>query len=286
MASRRQLTDPGTGAPVQRGRRAAVLQLLREEDGPLGAAEVADRVGIHLNTARFHLDGLVGEELAVRGTAPRDEPGRPKVVYSATAGDASEGSRSFRLLSDILLGVVSSAVDDPVAAATRAGKSWGAYLTDPPAPTERVGPEEGQRRLVATLEGMGFVTEADPEPNPGAGAAQGGEAADVAEDGGGETAEGEIAEGEIADGANGSGGADGVGPVPGAERRLHLHHCPFREVAQRRPDIVCAIHLGLMQGTVEALRTPLAAESLEPFVTPHLCVATLRRTDVPAETGR
>ncbi len=63
-----------------------------------------------------------------------------------------------------------------------------------------------------------------------------------------------------------------------AERRLNLHHCPFREVAERRPDIVCAIHLGLMQGTVETLRAPLDATSLQPFVTPHLCVATLRRT--------
>ncbi|GHD90790.1 hypothetical protein [Streptomyces naganishii] len=74
-------------------------------------------------------------------------------------------------------------------------------------------------------------------------------------------------------------GESGQEPATGAERRLHLHHCPFREVAQRRPDIVCAIHLGLMRGTVETLRAPLAAEGLEPFVTPHLCVATLRRTD-------
>ncbi|MFJ3307274.1 hypothetical protein ACIPSA_30060 [Streptomyces sp. NPDC086549] len=50
-------------------------------------------------------------------------------------------------------------------------------------------------------------------------------------------------------------------------------------MAQRRPDIICAIHLGLMQGTVETLRAPLTAESLEPFVTPHLCVATLRRAE-------
>ncbi|MFC8422671.1 ArsR family transcriptional regulator, partial [Streptomyces sp. NPDC057236] len=70
-----------------------------------------------------------------------------------------------------------------------------------------------------------------------------------------------------------------AGSQENAGRRLRLHHCPFREVAERRPDIVCAIHLGLMRGTVETLRAPLTAESLEPFVTPHVCVATLRRTD-------
>ncbi|MFF7146346.1 MULTISPECIES: helix-turn-helix transcriptional regulator [Streptomyces] len=255
MVASRQLTDPGN-APVQRGRRAAVLQLLRESGTPLGAAEVAERVGVHLNTARFHLDALVSEELAVRGTAPREEPGRPKVVYSAVAAEGPEGARSFRLLSDILLGVVAGAVDDPVAAATEAGRSWGAYLTDAPAPTERIGAEEGQRRLRATLEGMGFVTEAEapagePADEPAAGVSEGG-AGGGAED------------------------AEGI-------RRLRLHHCPFREVAQRRPDIICAVHLGLMRGTVDTLRAPLTAESLEPFVTPHLCVATLRRTDLPTD---
>ncbi|MER6528583.1 helix-turn-helix domain-containing protein [Streptomyces sp. NPDC001508] len=247
MTPRQQLIDAGTGAPVQRGRRAAVLQLLREEDGrPLGVAETAERVGVHLNTARFHLDALVADGLAVRDSAPRGEPGRPKIVYSAVAPDGPGGSRSFRLLSDILLGVVSSSVEDPVAAATLAGRSWGSYLTDPPAPTERVGAEEGERRLVATLEGMGFVTEAEQEREPEAG----------------------------------TGDADGDAPARATDRRrLRLHHCPFREVAQRRPDIVCAIHLGLMQGTVETLRAPLTAEDLEPFVTPHLCVATLRRVD-------
>ncbi|MFI8092770.1 helix-turn-helix transcriptional regulator [Streptomyces sp. NPDC086080] len=266
MAPRRQLTDPGTGAPAQRGRRAAVLQMLREADGPVSVADIADHAGIHLNTARFHLDALVTDGQAVRGTAPRDEPGRPKVVYSAAASDGPDGSRSFRLLSDILLGVVSSSVEDPVAAATRAGHSWGAYLTDAPAPTERIGAEEGERRLVATLEDMGFVTEPETAQStkPAAGAD------DARPEAGPEAATG-AGPGVVL-------GAE-TGPEGGTDRVLRLHHCPFREVAQRRPDIVCAIHLGLMRGTVETLRAPLAAASLEPFVTPHLCVATLRRTD-------
>lgn len=224
-----ELTDPGTPTPAQSGRRAAVLQFLRESDEPQGAAEVALTVGVHLNTARFHLDALVTEGQVVRGTAPRTEPGRPKVVYSPAPGaGARDGSRSFRFLADILTGIVSSSVPDPVGTATEAGRAWGNYLTDTPAPNERISAEEAQRRLVANLESMGFVPETKEE---------------------------------------------------GAERRINLHHCPFREVAQRQPDIVCAIHLGLMQGTVATLKAPLKAERLEPFVTPHLCVATLRRTD-------
>ncbi|MFJ2717945.1 hypothetical protein [Streptomyces sp. NPDC087437] len=57
--------------------------------------------------------------LVVRGFVGR-------FVYSAVAAEGPDRARSFRLLSDILLGVVAGAVDDPVAAATEAGRSWGA----------------------------------------------------------------------------------------------------------------------------------------------------------------
>ncbi|WP_157869537.1 helix-turn-helix domain-containing protein, partial [Streptomyces hirsutus] len=33
--------------------------MLRAAGGPLGVSEVAERVGVHANTARFHLDSLV-----------------------------------------------------------------------------------------------------------------------------------------------------------------------------------------------------------------------------------
>jgi predicted ArsR family transcriptional regulator len=55
-----------------------------------------------------------------------------------------------------------------------------------------------------------------------------------------------------------------------------LHHCPFREVAERHTDVICAIHLGLMQGALDELRAPLQATSLEPLVSPNLCVARLQ----------
>jgi predicted ArsR family transcriptional regulator len=60
----------------------------------------------------------------------------------------------------------------------------------------------------------------------------------------------------------------------GAEVRLH--HCPFREVAEKHTDVVCAIHLGLMQGALGELRAPVDATSLEPFVRPNLCIARLQ----------
>jgi predicted ArsR family transcriptional regulator len=61
----------------------------------------------------------------------------------------------------------------------------------------------------------------------------------------------------------------------GHTRQIRLHHCPFREVAVDHRDVVCAIHLGLMQGLLAELDAPVDAERLEPFVEPTLCIAHL-----------
>lgn len=57
--------------------------------------------------------------------------------------------------------------------------------------------------------------------------------------------------------------------------RLRLHQCPFREVAERHQDVVCALHLGLMQGVLGQLRAPVTADWLQPFAEPSVCIADL-----------
>lgn len=52
-----------------------------------------------------------------------------------------------------------------------------------------------------------------------------------------------------------------------------LRHCPFLELAQDRTSVVCPIHLGLMQGALEAWNAPVTVDRLEPFVEPDLCLA-------------
>ncbi len=61
----------------------------------------------------------------------------------------------------------------------------------------------------------------------------------------------------------------------GGGRRLRLHQCPFREVAEHHQDVVCALHLGLMQGVLTELRAPLTVGSLQPFAEPSVCIAEL-----------
>ncbi|OZM76718.1 metalloregulator ArsR/SmtB family transcription factor [Pseudonocardia sp. MH-G8] len=68
-------------------------------------------------------------------------------------------------------------------------------------------------------------------------------------------------------------------PMPEGTEQIGLRHCPFLEVAGNAPDVVCRVHLGLMQGAMAALDAPVRVDTLEPFVAPDLCLA---RLSVPA----
>lgn len=65
------------------------------------------------------------------------------------------------------------------------------------------------------------------------------------------------------------------------EREIRLRACPYRDVAREHPDVVCAIHLGLLQGALTQLGNPLATVRLVPFVKPHLCLAYLTPVSAP-----
>jgi predicted ArsR family transcriptional regulator len=43
-------------------------------------------------------------------------------------------------------------------------------------------------------------------------------------------------------------------PVAGAEAvTIAFAHCPFRDLAEQRPDLLCSLHRGLIEGVVDAL---------------------------------
>ena len=63
----------------------------------------------------------------------------------------------------------------------------------------------------------------------------------------------------------------------GAE--LVMHRCPFRELAERYPRVVCSFHAGLIDGALGELGSDLRLESLEAWVTPSTCVARFRPTE-------
>jgi len=61
-----------------------------------------------------------------------------------------------------------------------------------------------------------------------------------------------------------------------ADREIRMHRCPFHDLAEAHPEIVCSVHKGLISGALEELGSSLEAGELDVFVRPDLCVARLR----------
>jgi len=146
--------------------RMAVLELLRSRAQPLGVAEVAAHVGLHQNTVRSHLDLLVDSGYAVRHREAPSGPGRPRVVYEATA--APEGERNYRLLAEVLAQYLVATSDRPGQAAVEAGRRWaqstgpkhaGEGDGDATAPASPVSDEAAVAAVVRMLGDTGFAPE-------------------------------------------------------------------------------------------------------------------------------
>jgi predicted ArsR family transcriptional regulator len=231
------LIGPAGEQPVLGESRLRVLTLLQDAGRPLGVADVAAATGLHANTARFHLDGLADTGLADRTTESREQPGRPRALYTARPGSARGGQRSYHLLAEILTDYLASRAARPAKEALEAGLRWGRNLAKTPTGLRRRRPADAAsatRQLVAMLDDVGFM----PEPR-----------------------------------------------TVQRERQILLRHCPFREAAIEHQDVVCAVHLGLMQGMLSEIDAPIVAERLDPFVEPSLCIAHLRVKDAKPPDG-
>jgi predicted ArsR family transcriptional regulator len=136
--------------------RRRVLATLQDSPTPLGAADVAQRLGVHPNSARFHLDALVAAGMAGRASAERDAPGRPTILYAASASAPSVAPRGYRSLAEILVGHL-AAQRSPSTAAAAAGEQWGRGLARSgaagPPPRSRAA---AARAVVDGLAGVGF----------------------------------------------------------------------------------------------------------------------------------
>lgn len=152
-------SDP-PNTPALGASRARVLRALQTAGGPLDVLTVAEQVGLHANTTRFHLDGLVHAGLAMRSDEERETPGRPRALYAAAADSGNGGARSYRLLAEILASYVASQTRHPAEAATRAGEAWGRYLAETPMPFGRPTAAAATNSLVQTLDDLGFEPEA------------------------------------------------------------------------------------------------------------------------------
>lgn len=208
------------------GRRLDVLRLLQAAEAPLSIVQIADELGVHPNTVRFHLDTLV-EEGRVEHTEPDHKGrGRPALMFQAIRQMDRGGTRHFRLLAEILT-IGLAADQDPGGKALAAGRAWGRRLRSPDHTDDALNGADTTDQLVDMLDELGFAPER--------------------------------LESDIA-----------------GQEKLGLRHCPFLELAEEATDVVCPIHLGLMQGALEAIDASVRVERLDPFAQPDLCVAHLK----------
>jgi predicted ArsR family transcriptional regulator len=140
-------------------RRQALLEALRASDAPLGVTELAERLAIHPNTVRFHLDALVTQGLVDHQLEEPTGRGRPRTVYTPHPGMDRGGRRQYHLLAKILLGQLSTRPDAGAAAET-AGRNWGSYLVEQVPPSRQPGVAEATQRLTTMMTDLGFAPEA------------------------------------------------------------------------------------------------------------------------------
>ena len=180
--------------------RFAMYRELARSTGALSAQDLADRLGLHANTVRLHLErlreaGLVDVEAVHRGTV-----GRPQHLYFLADGAPALGfdPPAHALLAG-LLAALAERVGADAASAKSTGRVWGADT----------GRRTRSRSCLAALEAE--LTRLGFEPSA--------EAADGAHEG---------------------------------STRIDFLHCPFRELAEAYPELVCNLHRGLCEGVVDS----------------------------------
>jgi predicted ArsR family transcriptional regulator len=177
-------------------RYAIYLELARSPKA-LATADIAESLGLHVNTVRPHLERMRDVGLLDVQSDNRGAVGRPQHRYSLAADAPSLGLEppTFALLARMLLraaAIAGTGAEDAADAGREQGRSDGARAVGRPC----------LDALVRELDRLGF----DPT---------------VAGDDAGAT--------------------------------VAFAHCPFRELAEANPDLVCSLHRGLIEGFVETV---------------------------------
>jgi predicted ArsR family transcriptional regulator len=177
-------------------RYAIYLELARSPKA-LATADIAESLGLHVNTVRPHLERMRDVGLLDVQSDNRGAVGRPQHRYSLAADAPSLGLEppTFALVARMLLRAAALAGTGPEEAADAGreqGRSDGTRAVGRPC----------LDALVEELDRLGF----DP------------------------TVAGDDASATVA-----------------------FAHCPFRELAEANPDLVCSLHRGLIEGFVESV---------------------------------
>jgi predicted ArsR family transcriptional regulator len=231
--------DPGVAALLASPVRRRILDTLANDavreggSAGLSAAELAQHVGLHVTTVRFHLDQLVAGGLVEASFQRQGGAGRPRKLYTAAPGslgdvDLAGEVGSLRLLSGLLAGALADGTGGPAPTPLEAGRRWAVeHVPADPASVRADTPGRWLSkvgRMLDVLHEWGYTPELSTTD-------------------GGRTA------------------------------KLVLRDCPFLALATANPAVVCGIHRGLIAGSMEQFGEPDTHVALEPFVGPTTCVA-------------
>jgi predicted ArsR family transcriptional regulator len=118
-ARHRALADPS---------RLAILRVLEGAEAPLDVHGLAEQVGLHVNTVRWHLGILIDAALVTEARESSGARGRPRHAYRIVAGALDDHPGGFRLLADAFAEVLARGGDSATIEAV--GRERGGALID------------------------------------------------------------------------------------------------------------------------------------------------------------
>lgn len=144
--------------------RRLILSLLRRKKTPVRVQTMANELGLHENTVREHLDGLVLSHHARRISIPSIGRGRPSYGYEPLRDFISQvepEAREYATLAMVLAKQLVLTRENTQAAAVSAGEEW-AKVFQESGPVTPLRPPHVRRRVLAILTALGF----SPKPHP------------------------------------------------------------------------------------------------------------------------
>ncbi len=137
--------------------RREMIELLQRR-GAMDAGNLAHALDLHVTTVRFHLSVLATAGLVVSSPDAVGRPGRPRLLYRASAPSSDEGT-AYQTLAGILAAHLAEDESERSTRAEAAGHAWA--LEHPGQGDEssgaRVGLEAAASRVVDRFAAMGFA---------------------------------------------------------------------------------------------------------------------------------
>ena len=141
--------------------RQAVLQAIREAHGPLSVAEIADQVGLHVNTVRGHLELLVHLGVVSRETEHRGGRGRPRVLYEL-APDEPRQQDAYKTLAAALANELSILGGTDQRTADEAGLLWAQALVQEGRLRATSSSDDAVEQVTTLFSELGFDASTEP----------------------------------------------------------------------------------------------------------------------------